>query len=92
MERTDLLSTNRRITQVTVEWSDGRRYSLKPDYLGRLFSNKNPMSAYLALAFSPEVDGGGWLEEDGLIGTQANRGRKQSTATERAVLESRKED
>ncbi len=55
---------SRKITAVIVEWSDGRRYSLKSSYIDMLFRRRNPLSEYLALVFSPELDGSGWIEED----------------------------
>jgi hypothetical protein len=51
------------ITNVTVEMSDGRRYSLAEAHISRLFGGNNPISTYLAVAFSPDIDGGGWVEE-----------------------------
>ena len=54
----------REITKVTVEWSDGRRYHLSEDHIARLFQGNNPMSSYLSIAFSPDLDGGGWVEEE----------------------------
>ena len=54
----------REITKVTVEWSDGRRYQLSEDHIARLFQGNNPMSSYISIAFSPDLDGGGWVEEE----------------------------
>lgn len=50
------------ITRVTVEWSDGRQYSLHRDHIRKLFNNANPLGSYLTLVFSPEIKGGGWTE------------------------------
>ncbi len=55
---------NRRIAAVQVEWSDGRRYSLKTIFIERLFRGRNPLSEYLSLVFSPDADGSGWTEID----------------------------
>jgi hypothetical protein len=53
----------REIVKVTVEWSDGRLYSLEAGTAARLFGGKNPMSSYLAVVFSPDLEGEGWVEE-----------------------------
>jgi hypothetical protein len=52
----------REITNVTVEMSDGRRYSLAKAHITMLFGGNNSFSTYLAVAFSPDIDGG-WGEE-----------------------------
>lgn len=44
---------SKEITVITIEMSDGQKYSLKTDHIKKLFAKTNPISSYLALVFSP---------------------------------------
>jgi hypothetical protein len=52
-----------KMAKITVEWSDGSRYSLTKGHIARLFGGNNSLSNYLVIAFSPDLDDSGWVED-----------------------------
>jgi hypothetical protein len=61
--RAEVEVIDQKITGITVDWSDGRRFTLDKDHVAKLFEGRNPLSSYLVLAFSPDLHQGGWIEQ-----------------------------
>jgi hypothetical protein len=75
-ERAEVEVIDQKIISITVDWSDGRRFTLDKDHITKLFEGRNPLSSYLVLAFSPDLHQGGWIEQKAFNGDAMSKNEK----------------